>query len=72
MDRDDFPQLLQNETGWPVLRVPWGGRGDSVRVTAFEDSEFPSAPVIDIQVPPPVAGCKQAIVRLNGKVLHDG
>lgn len=72
MDRDDFPQLLQNESGWPVLQVNWGGGGDSVRVTVWEDEVAGCTPVIDIRVPPPVKGCKQAVVRLNGEVIHDG
>lgn len=71
MDRDDFPTLCQNETGWPVLVVPWGGRGDSVRVTVCEDGTFPSAPDIDIALPPAVKNCKRAVVRINGRVIHD-
>lgn len=55
-----------------MLQVNWGGGGDSVRVTVWEDEVAGCTPVIDIRVPPPVKGCKQAVVRLNGEVIHDG
>lgn len=46
MDRDSFPTLTENATGWPMMTVPWSG-GRSISVAVFESEDYP-IPVVQV------------------------
>lgn len=68
MDRDSFPQLLEGDTGWPVLKIPMSHPPDDIKIQVSESHIIPNAHDIDIRC----ASYSPISVFVNGTPVFNG
>lgn len=61
MSTENFPHLIADTAGWPLMHLPWGEKGH-VTLGIQKDEENPDVPVIDI-----LTSVDDVRVRVNGK-----